>query len=404
MSDPKITGLGVTTAAGQGKAGFAQAMRTGAHAFDFMKRPGRQSGDSRFIGAEIDGVTLPPAVDPKLARGLSWASRVVLATLAEAFEEAGLADVDPVRIGLIVGGSNFQQRDLSLMRERFRDTPQFIRPSYGMMFLDTDIVGLCTQVFGIRGTSFTLGAASASGQVAAIQAAEAVQSGCLDVCIAVGAPMDLSHWECRGLRSIGAMGSDVFAEAPADACRPFDSDHDGFIYGEACAALVIERADLRPRQRAYADLTGWGIVHDGNRNPDASAVGEGRAMAAALARAGMEAAQIDYVNTHGSGSRLGDETELAALRGTGLEGAWLNATKSITGHGLTAAGAVEIAAVCLQFEGGFLHATRNLSSPIEPGFNWVTGAGVEQRIAAALSLSVGFGGVNSALCLRNSLN
>ena len=139
---------------------------------------------------------------------------------------------------------------------------------------------------------------------------------------------------------------------------------------------------------------------DGNRNPDPCYDGEVRVITEALATAGVQPGEIDYVNPHGSGSRLGDEIELRALGDCGLSHAFINATKSITGHGLSAAGTVEIVATLLQMHAGRIHPTRNLDHPIDPSFNWVTDAPVEHRITHALSLSLGFGGINTAICLR----
>jgi malonyl-ACP decarboxylase len=253
--------------------------------------------------------------------------------------------------------------------------------------------------FGIRGLAYTVGGASASGQLAIIQAAQAVLAGHVDVCIALGALMDLSHWECQGLRALGAMGSDRFANDPASACRPFDRRHDGFIYGESCGAMVIEggAGSAHRGVRPYAALRGWGLSMDGNRNPDPSVEGEIRVIGQALRSAEFTASQVDYVNPHGTGSVIGDEVELRALRACALTHAHLNATKSLIGHGLSAAGTVEAIITLLQMRLGQLHPTRNLEDPIDPEFRWVKEP-LGHQIERALTLSMGFGGINTALC------
>lgn len=399
--DIVITGVGVTSAIGQGKAAFLAALLSGHSAFRVMQRPGRQK-DSAFLGAEIDDLALPGTLSPSLVRSASYSGKVALATLHEAWEEARLGDVDPRRIGLVVGGSNFQQRELVLLQEQYAGRERFLRPTYGLMFMDTDLVGLCTAQFRIHGPSYGIAGASASGQLAVVQAVQALRAGQVDVCIALGPLMDLSYWECQGLRALGAMGSDRHADAPADACRPFDRDRDGFIYGENCAALVLERADgpRRDGVTAYTRVAGCGVVMDANRNPDPSFEGETQAVRAALAEAGLAPQDIDYVNPHGTGSPLGDETELRALCECGLESAAINATKSVIGHGLCAAGAIEIAATVLQMRAGTLHPCRNLETPIDPTFNWVRNASTPHTIRNAVTLSMGFGGINTALCLR----
>lgn len=411
-SDIVASGVGVTSAIGQGQARFLEALLEGRHAFDVMRRPGRQrpaSGEgpppSRFIGAEIASLAMPDSLPASMLRTASLSGQVVLATVHEAWHDAGLGQLDPARVGLVVGGSNFQQRELVQVHDSYRGRESFIRPTYAMSFMDSDVCGMTTEVFGIRGMACTVGGASASGQLALIEALHAVESGRVDACIAVGALMDLSHLECQGLRSIGAMGSDRYADDPARACRPFDRDRDGFIFGEACGAIVVERragAERRDRQ-PYARLSGWAVRIDAHRNPDPSLEGETGAIRAALAHAGLAPAEIDYVNPHGTGSHVGDITELESLRQCRLGHAWLNATKSVTGHGLSAAGAVELVAVLLQMKAGRLHPTRNLDNPMDGAFRFVGAQSVPHRIDAAINLSMGFGGINTAVCVQRCL-
>ncbi len=408
MPEIVVSGLGVTAAIGQGKAAFTAALMEGRHRFGVMGRPGRQwvqadGVPTSFLGAEIDSLQLPTALPTQPLRTASFAARVAATTLHEAWHEAGLDAVDPLRIGLVIGGSNVQQRELVNTQAALAQRAHFLRPTYALSFLDSDLCGICTELFGIRAFAYTLGAASASGQAAVIQAVQAVQAGHVDVCIAMGSLMDLSFWECQGFRALGAMGSDRFATEPDAASRPFDAERDGFIFGEACAALVVERDDTL-RQRAatpYARVAGWAVQVDGNRNPNPSLQGEMAVIRDCLSRAGLTPAQVDYVNPHASGSVLGDATELQAIVGCGLQGAGMNTTKSITGHGLTAAGALELAATLLQMRDGRLHPSRNLSHPIGAAHAFVGEHAQTHKVRNALKLSMGFGGVNTALCLQS---
>ncbi len=397
--NPVVTGMGVISAIGQGKAAFAKALLAGETAFGVMQRRGRQR-ESAYLGAEIREIGFSQEITRQTLRAASLSAQAALFVLLEAWVEARLYDVDPRRIGLIVGGSNIQQRELTQVHEAYRDSPAFLRPTYALSFMDSDLCGFCTAQFGIRGLAYTVGGASASGQLAIVQAAQAVLTNQVDVCIAVGALMDLSHWECRGLRALGAMGSDRYANEPALACRPFDRDHDGFIFGESCGAVVVESLESSQCRglEPYAALRGWGIAMDGNRNPDPSLEGETQAIQNALDASGWTSARIDYVNPHGTGSIVGDETELKALQACGLAGVFLNATKSLIGHGLSAAGTVEVIATLLQMRAGRLHPTRNLENPIDPALNWVKEKSIEHQIDNALTLSMGFGGINTALC------
>jgi malonyl-ACP decarboxylase len=397
-----VTGLGVISAVGQGKTSFAEALFKGEQAFGVMTRPGRQRSTA-FLGAEIIGIAFPECITKQTLRSASISAQTALVVLHEAWNEARLFDTDPHRVGLIVGGSNFQQRELTQVHAAYRDRPDFLRPTYGLSFMDSDLCGFCTQQLAIRGLAYTVGGASASGQLAIIQAAQAVLTRQVDVCVALGALMDLSFWECQGFRALGAMGSDRFANEPKLACRPFDRDHDGFIFGESCGAVVIESLESSQRRglRPYAALRGWGIAMDGNRNPDPSLEGEIRAIDNALQASGCPSTRIDYVNPHGTGSIVGDETELKALGASGLTDAYLNATKSIIGHGLSAAGTVEVVATLLQMQAGRLHPTLNLDNPVDSTVNWVRHKPVEHQIENALTLSMGFGGINTALCWQH---
>jgi malonyl-ACP decarboxylase len=394
-----VTGVGVVSSIGQGKEAFAAALLDGRSAFGWMQRPGRQA-DPAYIGAEMGEILFSPEVPRQTLRAASLSAQAALAAVWEAWAEARLSEIDPCRVGLVVGGSNIQQRELMQIQESYRDRSAFLRPTYALSFMDSDVCGFCTAQFTIRGLAYTVGGASASGQLAIVQAAQAVLTNQVDVCIALGALMDLSHWECQGLRAVGAMGSDRYAAEPTLSCRPFDREHDGFIFGESCGAIVIESAESARRRglEAYADLLGWGVAMDGNRNPNPSLDGEIRAIRTALDASGWEPAQVDYVNPHGTGSVAGDETELSALRACGLNGVYLNATKSIIGHGLSAAGAVEVIATLLQMRAGRLHPTRNLDNPIDPEMRWVRQEPVEHAIENAMTLSMGFGGINTALC------
>jgi len=404
-----VTGLGVTTAIGQGKSDFIAALLKGQSNFGVMKRPGRQHPPraqettcSRFLGAEIPSLCVPDVVPPNLLRTASLSGKVALATLHEAWNDAGLAQVDPTRIGLIVGGSNFQQRELAQTHDAYRERKRFLRPTYGLSFMDSDVCGMCAEVFGIQGLAYTVGGASASGQLAIVQAIHAVESGQVDVCIGMGALMDLSSWECQAFRSLGAMGSDTFAQEPSLACRPFDKRRDGFIFGESCGAVAIEKASTARRDRVepYARITGWALRMDANRNPNPSVDGEVSAIHQALHKAGLRAKDIDYINPHGTGSPLGDETELKAFTRCGLESAYINSTKSLVGHGLSAAGAVETIATLLQMKARQLHPSGNLEDPIDTRYNWVRHRSVQHTITRALKMSMGFGGINSAMCME----
>jgi len=400
----EITGMGIITSIGVGVAAFQEALFAGKSQFGYLRRPGRE-GTKSFIGAELPDIAVQSLFPEhsKLLRTASLSSQIATIAVSEAWQDAqlGSGKINPERIGLVVGGSNFQQRYQQQIWEHYRSRREFLRPTYGVTLWDTDLMGLLSECFQIQGEGYSVAGASASGSVALIHAARQIQMGLTDVSIAVGALFDISDWECQGLRNLGAMGSDRFVDTPNLACRPFDRDCDGFIYGEGCGVLVLEAAE-HARSRgvvSHGELMGWGHGLEGKRSPEPSQKGEERAMNAALAMAELKPEQIDYVNTHGSSSPLGDKTEVAALKSVGLSHCLVNATKSLIGHCLTAAGVVEVIATLLQMKEGGVHPTKNLVNPIDTTLNWVKETVVEAQIKYALSNSFAFGGINTALVI-----
>lgn len=389
-----ITGIGAACGLGWGKAALIDGLLAGRDVFSVLARPGRQSpdGTTAFLGVEMAD---PPAIlAPRVARTAGFGARAAIAVVDEAWREAGLDQVAPERIGLIVGGANLAAREQMLAQQDYGGRLNFVPPRHGHVFFDSEVVGLCANTFAIRGFAHSVGAASASGAVAVLHAAEAIQCGRVDACIALGAVQDVSYLDLVALRALGALGSNRFAGQPGQACRPFDAAHDGFLFGEACAALVLRRGG-----GGYGRVLGGAQVVDGQRGPEPCGLGQGRAIAAALAQAGLSAAAIDYVNAHGTGTPKGDITEAASIAAAGLHHAWVNAGKSITGHGLAAAGALEVAATLLQMRAGQLHPCRNLERPIDESLRWVRGQTVTHSIRHALKLSFGFGGCDCALVL-----
>lgn len=402
----EITGMGIVTSIGQGVAAFGDALFSGKTQFDYLKRPGRQ-GSKPFIGAELPDIAVRSLLPEhsSLLRSATWSSQIATLAVSEAWNDAKLtaSKVNPERIGLVVGGSNFQQGHQQQTWQRYQSRPEFLRPTYGLTVWDTDTVGLLSQCFGICGEGYSVGGASASGSVAIIHAARQILMGVTDISIAVGALFDISAWECQGLINLGAMGSERFADSPHSACRPFDRDRDGFIYGEGCGVLILEKTDCA-RQRgvsSHGKLIGWGFALDGNRSPEPSEKGEARAVNAALAMAHIKPEQINYVNTHGTSSPLGDKTEVAALKSVGLAHCLINATKSLTGHCLSAAGVVEAIATLLQIKAQRCHPTHNLINPIDSTLHWVKETAISAEINYAISNSFAFGGINTAILIAN---
>ncbi|MEO6089933.1 MAG: beta-ketoacyl synthase N-terminal-like domain-containing protein [Umezawaea sp.] len=383
-----VTGLGVVTAIGLDVLSFTESLRAGRSAteitgFDFAERM------DRFPHGLVDAAR-PVAASP-------FPVQVAVVAAVQAWESARLHEtaVPPDRVGLIVGGNNLTARYSYDRYAEFVERPGRLRPSFVLQSLDTDHVGTVSEVLGILGEGHTVGGASAAGGVALVGAARMITSGEVDVCLVVGAMLDLGPMERRALLGLGAMTQSTAG------MRPFDAAHSGFVPGQGGACLVLESGESAWRRGAHVQAVLAGCVTRlaGNRLADPSVDAEATVIREALRRAGVDASELSYVNTHGSGSPIGDVTEIHALRaalGAHLVVPLMNSTKGLTGHCLTAAGVVEAVATIVQMDGGFVHPNVNLCDPIDRGIRFAGTHARQARLEVALSNSFGFGGFNSA--------
>lgn len=404
-----VSGLGVVCSIGADVESFESALREGRSGI----RPAEAGAGDGVPAAEIRGFDLEEALCrrdglPQVLRDAArrtadrspFPVRVAVTAALEAWVDAGLheAPVAGPRLGLVVAGNNLAGRYAWEQHPRFVEQPAYLSPRFALQYQDTDHVGVVSQVLGLHGEGFTVGGASASGNVGIVHGSRMVECGAADACLVVGALTDLSPMETRSYQNLGAMANG------SGASPPFDQGHHGFVYGQAAACLVLESArSLRRRGRAaLAALAGYALVLDGRALPDPTEDGEARAMEEALRRAGRTASEVAYVNAHGSGSPLGDEVEARALRrvlGSSLDRPWINATKGLTGHCLSAAGVVEAVATVVQMRGGFVHANVGLTRPIDSALRFVGPRAEPAEIGCALSNSFGFGGFNSSVVL-----
>lgn len=396
-----VTGIGAVSTFGAGAAALADALREGVS--------GIRRCDDAVLGLPLwaplpapdwttAGATLAPVLQQAVRRaghGAGVAHRSALLAAAEAWQQAGCTAAAK-RIGVIVAGSNLNQGEVAAAAAR-HDAGKSIRPSYAMQFLDTDYVGLLSETLAIRGEGFTVGGASASGGVALAHGRRALLSGDVDAVLVVGVPMLLAGAEAAALTAIGAACQGT----ALTACRPFDRDAAGFVYGQASAAMVLERHDqVREQGRScLALLAGASLGLDGHRGTHPSVAGEAAAMHAALAQAGLTPGAIDLVSAHGSSSVTGDRAEAEALRtvfGAAPHQPSVNAPKALLGHCLASAGVLEAVATVLQLRHGFVHGNPTLDAPIDDLLRWCGKRAEARPLRAALSNSFGFSGINTS--------
>lgn len=395
-----VTGMGVCTSVGAGVQAFTAALRNPSvdSAGGFLLK------DFDFLHA-LNALGLP---EHALTRAKQAARRAPLSlqlsmlTAMEAWHRSGLfgdSFYNPEDVGLVIAGQNLNLGYAYALAESYRSRLDFVPASHALHFMDTDQVGAVSETLGIRGEGFTVGGASASGNVGLLQGMRQITSGRAKACMVVGAMTDLSPLELGSMLNSGAMASD-------GVCRPFDRNRHGFVYGQGSASLLLEgEAGARQRGRpALGRLRGGAQCLDANRSSDPGRAGEMRVMRMAMADAAVEPADIDYINTHGTGSVIGDAVEYDAMRelfGERFPRIWLNSTKAITGHCLTAAGVIEAAAVLVQMNEGFLHATVGLKDPLGEEGRFVGASSKQVDCRVALSNAFGFGGINTSLVVEH---
>ncbi len=260
---------------------------------------------------------------------------------------------------------------------------------------------------GLKGPNHAVVTACSTGAHAIGDAARIIQYGDAEVMVAGGTESAVNRLGVAGFCACRALTTG-FNDRPKAASRPYDRDRDGFLIGEGAGCVVLESYDhaLARGARIYAEVIGYGMSGDAHHITAPSEDGDGafRCMSAALRRAGIAPAEIDYINAHGTSTPLGDEIELGAVQrllGDAAQGVAMSSTKSATGHLLGAAGAVEAIFCLLAMRDSLLPPTLNLDNPsVETPIDLVPHRAKPRRVDVALSNSFGFGGTNASLMFR----
>ena len=409
-----ITGMGIISPIGIGQTAFVEGLKTGQTNFSTVAL-NHQGRDYNYPSALVAGFDYKKAIEQlplpevikkqaKRLRNISTGAKLGIYTAMNAWQSANLweADVSRDRIAIVASGSNTQQASLEAVRERYREKLNFLNPTYGYNFLDTDIVGTLSELLQIKGEGHNIGAASASGNMALIQGYRLIESGEYDIVLVVAPAMELSIYEYQGFTALGAMAVPKQGQSLDSLCSPFDHSHCGFVYGQNAGTIIMESIAHAENRKAKCQgyMSGYGCSMDSNRNPNPSIEGETRAMQNALNKATLSIQQIDYINTHGTASVIGDKTEVEAILSIGAKDVKTNATKGLIGHGITSAGLVEAIASIVQMQEGFLHPTPNLIDPIDRELDWISSTALSAEIQTCMSNSFGFGGINTSIILQ----
>lgn len=403
-----VTGLGVVSPIGIGKEAFAGSLAAGRSGVRPITHFDASEFTTRF-SAYIDDFDPGAALNPKEARRMARFQQFAVVAADEAVADAGLEfdEAEADRIGVIVGSGIGGLHVMEEQNERLLEGgPRKVSPFLVPMMIVDLAAGLISIRHGAKGINYAPVSACATGSHAIGEAAEAIRRGQADVIIAGGVDAAITPLGVAGFASARALSTRN--DEPERASRPFDRDRDGFVMGEGCGVLVIEEAERATARgaRVYGEVAGYGATGDAYHitAPEPSGDGAVRAMLHALEQAGLAPADIGYINAHGTSTPQGDVIETRAIKAVfGAAAPPVSSTKSMTGHLLGGAGAVEAVACALVLERDLLPPTINLDDPDpECDLDYVAHTARTARVDSVMSNSFGFGGHNATLILTRT--
>jgi 3-oxoacyl-[acyl-carrier-protein] synthase II len=412
-----ITGLGMVTPLGCGVEATWQrllASESGARrvdTFDVSDLPAKIAC-SVPRGDGADGTfNADQWMEPKEQRKVDGFIVFAMCAARQALDDAGWKPADHdeqaatgVLIGSGIGGIEGIAETAVTLKER---GPRRVSPFFVPGRLINLAAGYVSIEFGLKGPNHAVVTACSTGAHAIGDAARLIALGDADVMVAGGAESPVNRISMAGFAACRAL-STAFNDAPTQASRPYDRDRDGFVMGEGAGCVVLEEYEHAQRRgaRMYAELIGYGLSGDAYHITAPAADGDGayRCMSAAIRRAGIPAASIDYINAHGTSTPLGDEIEVRAVErvvGNAAGRVSMSSTKSSIGHLLGAAGAVEAIFSVLAIRDRVAPPTINLDNPsVETALDLVPHRAQKRDIDIVLSNSFGFGGTNASLVFR----
>jgi 3-oxoacyl-[acyl-carrier-protein] synthase II len=365
--------------------------------------------DTKFA-CEVKGFDPMKHMDRKLAQRTDLFTQFALVAAEAAINDSGLKldTEDKERIGVVVGsgigGMWTYHRQMETMWES--KGPHRISPFFIPMMISDIAPGRISMRYGLKGPNYATTSACATSSHAVGDAFILIQRGDADVMVTGGAEGAICPMGIGGFNAMRAMS--VRNDAPEKASRPFDKNRDGFVMGEGSGILVIEELGhaIRRGARIYAEVGGIGFTADAHHITEPAPGGEGavRSMRQALRDAGVSPDEVDYINTHGTATPVGDKNETAAIKtvfGERARSMAVNSTKSMIGHLLGAAGAVEAIATIMSIRDSKVHPTINYETPDpECDLNYIPNASRDWSVNVAISNTFGFGGHNASILFR----
>ncbi|MDR0765291.1 MAG: beta-ketoacyl-ACP synthase II [Synergistaceae bacterium] len=402
-----ITGLGVVSPIGCGRDDYWDALAEGRNGVDSISLFDTE-GHSAKIAAEVKNFSVDPWLDKKEARKTDRVIHFVIPAADMAVKDAALAldGEDPTRMGVYIGsgegGITTTHDNYDILREK---GPSRVSPFFIPMMLSNMPAAYVAMRFGAQGPNMAVVTACSTATHCMGEAMHAIRRDDADVMIVGGVEAAITPVAIAGFANMKALSTRN--DEPARASRPFDAERDGFVMGEGAGILIFEELEHAKSRdaRIYAEVTGYANTCDAYHITAPSPDGEGtvRAINRALGMAGWNAGQVDLYNAHGTSTPLNDKTESGAIRrvfGDYADKLPVQSTKSMIGHCLGAAGAVETIAAIMAIERGLIHPTVNYERPDPDCPVNVSAKATERRVGRVIINNAGFGGHNGVLAIE----
>ena len=403
-----ITGMGAITPCGQTVAALWENIKEGRIGIDYITRFSTDDFKVK-VAAEVKGFQADTYMERRETKRMDLYSQYAIAAAVDAVAASGLSESDlrgNERAGVIIGAGI---GGLATMEEQVTRLNEKGPSRVGPLFIPTTIANMAAGNvavrFGTNGICTSVVTACAAGANCIGEAFHRIKHGYEDVILTGGAEAAITRIGMAGFQALTALSE---SNDPARASIPFDKDRDGFVMGEGAGVLVLESLEHAAKRGAtiYAEIVGYGTTCDAYHmtSPNPEGAGAAMAMKQAVREAGIEAAAVSYINAHGTSTPPNDLPETVAIKTVFGEAAYnipVSSTKSMTGHMLGAAGAVE-AIICIEaLRNGFVPPTAGLLTPEEGcDLNYVPQKGYAADLQYALSNSFGFGGHNAVLCFQ----
>ncbi|WP_294898604.1 beta-ketoacyl-ACP synthase II [uncultured Eubacterium sp.] len=360
------------------------------------------------VAAEVKGFVAADRMDKKAARRMEPFAQYAVAAAKEAFEDAGLdmSKEDPYRVGCAIGSGVGSLQSIEREHKKLLEKgPSRINPLLVPLMITNMATGNVTIQLGLKGKSINVVTACATGTHSIGEAFRSIQYGEADVMLAGGTENAITPIGVGGFTALTALST---SNNPERCSIPFDKDRDGFVIGDGAGVVVLEELEHAKARGAkiLAEVVGYGATSDAYHITSPAEDGEGakNAMLFALKDANVAPEEITYINAHGTSTHHNDLFETRAIKAAFGEHAYdikVNSTKSMIGHLLGAAGAVEFIACVLQMNNGYVHQTVGLEHPDEElDLDYVQGHGVDMDFEYALTNSLAFGGHNASLLIK----